>query len=134
MATDEKLFDVSNLEQDDTTTIDLMHPATGDPIPGVTATIYGQDSEQCRIATRKAMNKYTEYPRKHRGKFMPSEEQEKLDFDKVVSCVKSINGLVLKGKPISDVAEILTLVPAFREQIQAEITDRGNFIKTSAGK
>lgn len=135
MATDDfKPFDISTLAQDDTTTIELRHPVTDDPIPGVTATIYGQDSEQCREATRKATAKYTEYARKHRGKFMPPEDQEKLDFDKIVSCTKSINGLVLQSKPITDVVEIFNLVPSFREQIQVEIHNRENFIKTSARK
>ena len=135
MATDDfKPFDISTLAQDDTTTIELRHPVTDDPIPGVTATIYGQDSEQCREATRKATAKYTEYARRHRGKLMPPEDQEKLDFDKIVACTKSINGLSLEGKPITDIAEIFNQVPAFREQIQAEIHTRENFIKTSARK
>lgn len=133
MATVE-LFDLSTLDQNDAFTFELRHPATDDPIPGVTATIYGQDSEQSRAATRKAMQKYTDYARKHRGKLMPPEEQERLDFDKLVSITKSIDGLSLGGKPISDVAEILTKVPAFKDQIAQENADRANFIKTSAGK
>ena len=51
MATVE-LFDLSTLDQNDAFTFELRHPATDDPIPGVTATIYGQDSEQSRAAPR----------------------------------------------------------------------------------
>lgn len=130
----EKPFDILSLEQDDTHTMELRHPSTDDPIPGVTATIYGQDSEQCREATRKATMKYTDYARKHRGKFMPPEEQEKLEYAKIVACTKSIDGLVMGGKPITDVAEILNKVPAFRDQINGEIHDRANFIKDSSQK
>ena len=125
-------FDLTTLEQEDVFTFELRHPATDDPIPGATATIYGQDSEQCRAATRKAMQRYTDYARKHRGKLMPPEEQEALEFAKIVAITKSIDGLTMGDKAITDVAEILTKVPAFREQIAQENTDRGNFIKTSA--
>ena len=131
MATVE-LFDLSTLDQNDAFTFELRHPATDDPIPGVTATVYGQDSEQYRAATRKAMHKYTEYPRKHRGKFMPPEEQEVLEFQKTVAITKSINGLTMGGKSITDIGEILTKVPAFKDQIAQESTERANFIKTSA--
>lgn len=130
----ESKFDIGTLDQEDTHTINLRHPSTDEDIPGVTATIYGQDSEQCREATRKATIKYTDYARKHRGKFMPPEEQEKLEFTKIVACTKSIDGLVLGGEPITDVAAILTRVPAFRDQINGEIHDRANFIKDSSQK
>lgn len=127
-------FDINQLEQNDTHTFNLKHPGTDEELKGVTATVYGQDSDQCRKATRNATFKYTEYARKHRGKFMPPAEQEALDLEKLVACTKSIDGAVLNGESVSDVETILTRVPAWREQIGTEIHDRANFIKGSSAK
>ncbi len=132
MATDDKPkgFDLATLEQDDTAVIQLVHPSTGDEI-GASVTVYGQDSDIFRAETRKAEAKYTEYSRRNRGKFMPPEMREELDKTKVVACVKSIDGLAYKGKPMTDPAEVFTAFPWIHEQVVAGIMDRANFIKGS---
>lgn len=121
-------FDLEQLEQDETATIQLVHPSTGDEI-GATVTVYGQDSEVFRKASRKAEAKFTEYARRNRGKFMSPEQREQLDTEKLVACVKSIDGLVYKGQPFTDVAEIFRLFPWIQEQTMAGVMERANFIK-----
>lgn len=134
MATDEtKGFDLAALEQDDTAEIQIVHPSTGDEI-GATATVYGQDSDIFRAESRKAEAKYTEYSRRNRGKFMPPEDRERLDKQKVIACTKSINGLSYKGEPLSDVTDIFNRFPWIYEQVVQGIMDRANFIKASLPK
>ncbi len=128
-----KGFDLSTLDQDDTATIQIVHPSTGDEL-GATATVYGQDSEIFRSESRKAEARYTEYSRRNRGKFMPPEQREELDRQKVIACTKSIDGLMYKGVPLTDIDDIFTRFPWIYEQVTQGIMDRGNFIKGSSGK
>lgn len=127
-------FDLSALEQTDTTTIEINHPATGDPLLGVTATIYGQDSETFRAESRKAETRYVEYSRRNRGKLMPAEDRERMDKEKYAKCTKSIDGLSFKGEPLTDVADIFNRFPFIYEQIVQGILDRAGFIKGSSAK
>jgi len=126
-------FDLAALEQDDTASVQLVHPSTGDEI-GATVTVYGQDSEIFRSESRKAEARYTEYSRRNRGKFMPPEERERLDRNKIIACTKAIDGLEYKGAPLTDAEEIYTRYPWIYEQVVQAVMDRGNFIKGSSGK
>jgi len=126
-------FDLAALEQDDTAVIQIVHPSTGDET-GATATVYGQDSDIFRAESRKAESKYTEYSRRNRGKFMPPEDRERLDKQKVIACTKSIDGFGYKGEPLSDVADIFGRFPWIYEQVVQGIMDRANFIKASLPK
>lgn len=119
-------FDLKQLEAEDTTTVQLVHPATGDEI-GASITIYGQDSEVYRAEQRKAETKFAEYSRRNRGKFMPPEDRERMDKAKVVACVKSVNDLSSDGQPVS-AADALA-VPWIFEQVTAAMFDRSLFIK-----
>jgi hypothetical protein len=122
-------FDLSTLDQKDTAEIQLVHPATGDDLPGAIATVYGQDSDQFRSETRKAESKYTEYSRRNRGKFMPPEMREALDRAKIVACTKSIAGLSYKGEALTDVQDIFNRFPWVQEQVTQGVIERANFIK-----
>lgn len=126
-------FDISTLEQEDMAVIQITNPATGDEL-GVTATIYGQDSDVFRKESHKAEAKYTEYSRRNRGKFMPPEDRERLDRRKVIACTKNIDGLEYKGQALTDIEDIYTRFPWMYEQVVAAITDRANFIKGSLQK
>ena len=123
-----KGFDLAELEQTDTTTIDLINPKTDEPIPGVTATIYGQDSEKGRAATAAAQARYVDIARKNRGKVTP-EQTDAIEMKKFVAVTKSIDGLVSGGVPITDVAEIFAKVPAFYDQVKQDFSDRKLFTK-----
>ncbi len=128
-----KSFDLADLDQDQTATIPLVHPATGDEL-GATATVYGQDSDIFRAESRKAEARYTEYSRRNRGKFMPPEDRERLDKTKLVACTKSIDGLAYKGEDLTDVEEIFNRFPWVQEQVTQGVMERANFIKGSATK
>lgn len=130
MATDElKPFSLDSLESDDTTTIQLTNPKTGDDIEGATVEVYGQDSEIFRAESRKVQAKAADYMRRNRGKVMPPEDFERLDRAKVIACTKSINGLSYKGQPLTDPQELFNRFPWAFEQVVAGIMDRANFIK-----
>lgn len=119
-------FDLKQLEAEDTTTIQLTHPSTGDEI-GASITVYGQDSDVYRAEQRKAEGKFAEYSRRNRGKMMPPEERERMDKNKVVACVKSVDGLVFDGQPVS--AGDALDIPWIFEQVTAAMFDRSLFIK-----
>lgn len=130
------MFDLESLEQEDTAIIQLVHPGTGDDLPGLTVEVYGQDSPIFKEASRKAEVAYTEYSRRNRGKFMPPERREELDKQKVIKCTKAVNGLVYKGKPITEPEEAFNL-PKYGwiyEQVVNGLMERANFIKGSSAK
>ena len=126
-------FDLATLEQEDTATIQLVHPGTGDEI-GASVTVYGQDSAVCKAASHKLSDKCAEYSRRNRGKTIPNEEYARLDKAKVIACTKSIDGLTYKGEPFTDVAEIFDRFPWIHEQTVAGILDRSGFLKGSSAK
>lgn len=130
-----KGFDIAAFDQHETTTIDILHPVTGDPIPGVIATVYGQDSAPFKEATRKYKAKYTAFAMKNRGKVTP-EYEEQLELEKVTACTKSIDGLSEGANPLTNVADILArpTLKFIYEQITAGIMDRAGFIKGSSAK
>lgn len=128
-----KGFDVSSLEQQDTFTGQLLHPATGEEI-GATITIYGQDSAICKSESHKMADKVADYSAKHRNKPIPNELYAKFDRQKVIACTKSIDGLTDGGKPFTDVAAIFDRFPCFLEQGVQMLLDRANFIKDSSAK
>lgn len=130
------VFDLESLEQEDTAIIQLVHPGTGDDLPGLTVEVYGQDSAIFREASRKAEAAYTEYSRRNKGKFMPPDRREELDKQKVIRCTKAVNGLVYKGKEITDPEEAYSL-PGYGwifEQVVAGLMERSNFLKGSSPK
>lgn len=132
MATDDiskGSFDLDCLESDDTTTITLQNPKTGDDIEGVTITVYGQDSEIFRAESRKVQAKCADYIRKNRGKSIPPEDYERLEKNKVIACTKEIKGLSYKGQPLTDPQELFTRFPWALEQVVQGMMDRSNFIK-----
>lgn len=126
---DAKPFDLSDLESDDTATIILQNPKTGDDIEGVSIVVYGQDSEVFRSESRRIQNKAAEFMRRNRGKVMPPEEFERLEKGKVIACVKEIVGLAYKGSALTDPADVFDKFPWIFEQVVQGIMDRGNFIK-----
>ena len=132
MATD-ATFDLATLAQDDTATVQLVHPVTGDDI-GASVTVYGQDSDTFRAEARKAQSKREEYKRRNRGKDMPAEMGEALFKGQIAACVKSIDGLTMGGNPVTDALEMFDLVPNFCEQVIAATLDRSLFMNASSAK
>ena len=128
-----KGFDLATLDRNDTATVPFLHPTTGEET-GVTITVYGEDSETGKAATRHMIDKIGEYSRKNRGKAMPTEEVERLDRAKMAKVTKSIDGLTYGGKVLTDVAEIFNLSPDIYEQAAAAYRDRALFIKASSAK
>lgn len=125
-------FDVSTVELQDTTTVDLLHPVTGEEI-GASVTVYGQDSDKYKTEARRCEDQVGKYAQKNRGKMMPSADREAMDRRKIINCVASVDGLLKDKKPWTDVAEILKTDWIY-EQVCAAIVDRANFMKGSPAK
>ena len=121
-------FDLAALEQNDTAVIPLAHPVTGDPI-GATITVYGQDSDVFRAESNRTQAKRAEYKMRHRNKEMPPEMSDQLFKTQMIACVKSIDGLVYNGEPMTDPADVFSRFPWIYEQAIAGVTERENFIK-----
>jgi hypothetical protein len=128
---DIKPFDVADLMADDTTEVPLVNFKTGEEIEGLTVTLYGPDSEVHKSARNKLVQRGADYRARNRGKDMPPEESDRHYRSFVVACTKSINGLVFKGKAITDPAEAYSLPGCgwIFEQVAIALGDRANFIK-----
>lgn len=131
MATAAKAFDLADLAADETTEIQMVNPKTNEDIEGFTVTVYGPDSDIHKAARAKLVAKGSDYRAKHRGKDMPPEESDRQYRAMVATCTKSINGLVYKGKTITDLAEAFALpgLGWIFEQVAVGLGDRANFIK-----
>lgn len=126
-------FELNTTDTNETATIDLLHPVTGQPV-GASITVYGQDSDVYRSEIRKYEDRVVEYAKRNRGKVMPSEMRDELALERLVACVESIDGLTENGEPLTDAARLFTKYPWIREQVEAGVTERANFIKGSSEK
>lgn len=126
-------FELNETKTIEIAAIDLLHPATGQPI-GATIAVYGQDSETYQVEVRKYEDRVVEYARRNRGKVMPAEMREKLSLERTVACVVSIDGLTENGEPVIDAKALFLKFPWIREQVEAGIVERANFINGSSEK
>ena len=131
MATQAKAFDLADLTADETTEIQMVNPKTNEDIEGFTVTVYGPDSDIHKAARAKLVAKGSDYRAKHRGKEMPPEESDRQYRAMVAACTKAVNGLVYKGKAVTDPAEAFSLpgLGWIFEQVAVGLGDRANFIK-----
>lgn len=126
-------FELNETKVTETATVDLLHPVTGQPV-GASITVYGQDSDVYRSEVRKYEDRIVEYAKRNRGKVMPAEMRDELALDRLVACVESIDGLTENGEPFTDAARLFTKYPWVREQVEAGVAERANFIKGSSEK
>ena len=133
MATEAKLFDLSTLESTDTADITLKHPVTGDDLDA-SVTVYSPDSEAFRAANTKMRAKITQFMSRNKG---ANDEQKQTAFDRIerernLALIKSVNGLAVKGQPLTDVDEACRLYSWIYRQAVDAIDCASNFIKDSS--
>lgn len=129
-------FDLSSLEQVDTTTVPLMHPVTGEEIEGASIEVYSPDSAHFKTATTKMRSRITDFISRNRGAKTEVKQKVTEDHERVrnISCIKSITGLNYKGDPITDPADACEKFSWIYTQACAAMDDQGNFIKASSAK
>lgn len=131
-------FDASALASEvDNAEIEIIHPVTKQGT-GIFVTIYSCDSETYKKVSRKQLNRRLKNPgRRVAGVQITSEEIEAENIETLVTCTKSWRGVGWSGEaaengvlPFSAAnAELLyKRVPTIREQVEAAINDRANFL------
>jgi hypothetical protein len=118
----------------------VLHPATGvalnaDDGEEVFIVLAGEDSERCKAARRAISNKRLKAQSSGLRVQVTREEIEADDLDVLVSCTMGWGGLALDGKDLefspANARVLYTKLPWLREQANAFITDRANFLKPS---
>lgn len=132
--------------------ISILHPTTDLPL-GVLITVYGSDSKVCKDIQRKQTNHRLEVGAKQRNKKKPTTSAELMEaegLDLLVGCTKSWRTLIFdaEGKPTGsrpqielnddewldctpeNVRRVYEELPWMKEQVDADIADRGNFLQS----
>ena len=125
-------FELSSIESTDEATITLKHPNTGDDLP-VTVTVFNPDSDAAKESNTKMRAKITRYIERNKG---ASAEQKQIFFDRVerernIALIKSINGVTDKGVPFTNVEELCKIRPWILTQASEAVNCTSNFIKDS---
>jgi hypothetical protein len=127
------LFDLKSLMPSQSSEIELRHPVTKEGL-GMYVTISGKDSESWQAAQRTRMNSRLNEAKKT-GATTPTAEQ--IEAENMTMLCRAILGwrsLVLGGEELlytpDNVRMLLTDYPWVKDQIDEEISDRGNFIKS----
>ena len=132
-----KMFDISKLAVNPTSTIELEDP-NGEPLVNdsgekISITIYGPGSKQYQKATGIRNRAILEYVRKG-GKKMKDDEQRELDADFLASCTVSFNGFGYKDLTGYEMFKAAYLDPSIgfiAEQVNKAIGDWANFTQAS---
>lgn len=136
-------MDLSNLDTTATAQagakMDVMHPATGTPLlQGDTAlslTLAGQDSDLFRKADRKISNRRLATSASGQRVKLTAEGIDADSLERLVACTISWHGIGWDGGDKEctpeNVREAYKRLPWLREQAEAFIADRGNFLKAS---
>jgi len=145
------MFDLSQLDTGNAAetgvAVALLHPKTNVPL-GIRIRVCGVDSEIYRSQVRKQQNRRTEAARRARGRVTVSAEELESDaLGILVACtlgwesdvkegdgIKTVPGLPVGGELLEFTPENVRKIYAnpgygwLREQVDAEIGDRANFL------
>lgn len=116
----------------------IYHPGTNEDLD-VTINVLGKDSDEfqkvSRAQSKKRMAKLSKGGFRNTSA-IPLEEVEQDGIELLASCTRGWSGVVVDGKEVpfsKDAAvDVYTRFPWIREQVDAAIGDRANFIKGSA--
>lgn len=133
-----KMFDISKLAVNATSTIDLEDP-NGEPLVNdsgetISVTVYGPGSKQFQKASGVRNRAILEYVRKG-GKKMKDDEQRELDAEFLASCTVSFNGFGYKDLTGYEMFRAAYLDPSIgfiSEQVNKAIGDWANFTQGSS--
>lgn len=132
MAT-ESGFDFASLVAKETETMTLMD-LTGKEIPGVSFELYSKDSDRYLKEENRITQKRLRKARGTRGGTVPLDAAEirSDDIELLARCVGGWKGVTYKGKVLEyshqNAVMLLNEVPYIKEQIDAFVGDRQNFL------
>jgi hypothetical protein len=115
----------------------IYHPGTNEDLD-IIINVLGKDSDEFQKVSRSQSKK--RMAKLNKGGFrgnttIPVEEIEQDNIILLASCTKSWSGVVVEGKEIPCTVDNAVMIyerfPWIREQIDAAIGDRANFIKNS---
>lgn len=135
------VFDITK----DAVPVQLKHPVTqellfdGDPKDNKKCCVllYGKDSAAFKERQRMLSDKALESTLKNRGRpKLSAAELEEDNIITLVACIAGFTNMEVDGKPMgstaAEVRSVLERFPWIAEQADENITDRSNFIKSSA--
>lgn len=116
--------------------LQLKHPASEEPIEGVTITLLGQDSKKYRaIQRRRSQATLDRVAKGKKARNWDAEEIERNALDDLVEMTVSWTGVNLGGEElpcnVANARRVYTELPWVREQAQEFVADRGNFLGNS---
>ena len=132
MTKEKKGFDIESLDTvtacEEGADLEIVHPRTGEPL-GIIISVVGADSPTYRSELHKLANK-----RAKRGRgVLNSESIEADNIELLVACTRGWSGLDYKGAALAfSPANARMVYKDFvwlREQVDAFIGDRANFLK-----
>ena len=115
--------------------VQLYHPGTNEDL-GVTIQVLGKDSDEFQKISRAQSKKRMERMSKggFRNPVVSPEEVEQDNLNLLAAVSRGWNNVIVDGKPLPFSKENALMLyerfPWIREQIDAAIGDRANFIKT----
>ncbi|WP_426751711.1 hypothetical protein [Myxococcus sp. Y35] len=128
-------LDLGSLQRSDTTTVEIVHPATGDAT-GMKVVVHGVDSPTYREADRALRNRRL-HKLQHSGRAskVTAEDTEADGLELLVRCTASWEGFKENGEPLPFSKENARRVyqehPWLRRQVDAAVTDAASFFGTS---
>lgn len=138
------MFDLSTLDTtkaaEEGATLEVRHPTTGIVLMNgeakpVTLTLAGSDSDRAMKAERAALNRRFKANANRRGtsSSMTAEELDSDTLDKLAACTLGWSGFVVEGSEVectpANARQLYRQWPWLREQAQAFVDDRANFLK-----
>lgn len=121
-------------------TLEILHPTTGRVLSNgdgraVTLTLAGMDSQRARKAERAAINRRLKESTRRRGSGVTADDLDADSLDLLSACTLDWSGFELDGQPmecnLENARALYRRFPWLREQAQAYVDDRGNFLKGS---
>ncbi len=116
--------------------VQIFHPGTNVDL-GIVINVLGKDSDEfqrvSRAQSKKRMAKLTKGGFRPQNMTPPPEELEADGIALLAACTKAWSGVVVEGKALDCTTDNAAMVyerfPWIKEQVDAAIGDRANFIK-----
>ncbi|WNZ59904.1 hypothetical protein QEG98_28280 [Myxococcus sp. MxC21-1] len=128
-------FDIGSLQRSDTTTVEILHPVSGDAT-GMKVVVHGVDSPTYREADRALRNRRL-HKLQHSGRAskLTAEDTDKDGLELLVRCTAAWEGFRENGEPLpctkDNARRVYEEHPWLRRQVDAAVTDAASFFASS---
>lgn len=114
-----------------------VHPKTGEPLSAVKIRLLGADSDAYRDLQMQMQRRAAERMARTRKLSITPEEIEAQALDLLVAVTQGWSGITEGGTPVEfspeNVRKVYTRATWLREQVDAAVQDRANFLPRSGG-